>query len=69
MNKSFIREDAPDEEETEEPGLPALPSGSKNYMTPAGHARMQTELSQLVRSERPAMVSNVSWFGVKSDRS
>ena len=37
MNKAFIREDAPEDEEDTEP--PALPVGTKNYMTPAGHAR------------------------------
>jgi transcription elongation factor GreB len=68
MNKAFVREDAPDEDE--EPGvLPALPAGSKNYMTPAGHARMQAELSHLVRTERPEVVNIVSWAAGNGDRS
>lgn len=68
MNKAFTREDAPEDEE-ETAGLPALPAGGKNYMTPAGHARMQAELSQLVRTERPAVVSIVSWAAGNGDRS
>jgi len=68
MNKAFVRESAPEDEE-EEAGLPALPAGSKNYMTPAGHARMQAELSHLVRTERPSVVSIVSWAAGNGDRS
>ena len=68
MNKAFVREDAAADED-EEVGLPVLPAGSKNYMTPAGHARMQTELLQLVRNERPEMVSIVSWAAGNGDRS
>jgi transcription elongation factor GreB len=68
MNKAFVREDAT-EDEDETTGLPALPAGSKNYMTPAGHARMQAELSQLVRTERPSVVSIVSWAAGNGDRS
>ncbi len=68
MNKAFVRENTT-EEDDEETGLPALPAGSKNYMTPAGHARMQAELSQLVRKERPEVVNIVSWAAGNGDRS
>jgi transcription elongation factor GreB len=68
MNKAFVREET-SEEEDEAPGLPALPVGSKNYMTPAGHARMQSELLGLVRTERPSVVSIVSWAAGNGDRS
>ena len=66
MNKAFVREDAPEEEE---PNLPSLPAGTKNYMTPAGHARMQAELAHLVRTERPEVVNIVSWAAGNGDRS
>jgi hypothetical protein len=33
-----------------------IPSGVKNYMTPEGHRRMQDELRQLLRVERPKVV-------------
>lgn len=68
MSKAFIREDAP-EEDDEEAGLPPLPAGGKNYMTPAGHARMQAELLHLVKTERPEVVSVVSWAAGNGDRS
>lgn len=68
MSKAFVREDAP-EDEDEEGGAPPLPPGSKNYMTPAGHARMQAELFQLVKKERPEIVNVVSWAAGNGDRS
>ncbi len=67
MSKAFVREDTA--EEDEEPGAPALPAGTKNYMTPAGHARMLAELTHLVRTERPEVVGVVSWAAGNGDRS
>lgn len=67
MNKAFVRENAPEEEEESEP--PSLPAGTKNYMTPAGHARMQSELAHLARVERPEVVNIVSWAAGNGDRS
>ena len=67
MNKAFVREDAPEEEE--DPSQPSLPAGTKNYMTPTGHARMQAELAHLVRTERPEVVNIVSWAAGNGDRS
>jgi transcription elongation factor GreB len=68
MSKAFVREDAP-EEEDEEGGVAPLPPGTRNYMTPAGHARMQAELAHLVRNERPEVVKVVSWAAGNGDRS
>ncbi len=48
---------------------PALPTGTRNYMTPAGHARMQAELRRLLREERPKVVEIVSWAAGNGDRS
>jgi transcription elongation factor GreB len=67
MNKAFAREDAPEDEEDSD--FPSLPVGTKNYMTPAGHARMQAELANLVRVERPEVVNVVSWAAGNGDRS
>jgi transcription elongation factor GreB len=43
MNKAFTRE--PDAEadsgDDEEAAAPALPAGSKNYLTPAGYRRLR----------------------------
>jgi len=46
-----------------------LPAGMKNYMTPAGYARLQAELHQLLRVERPKIVEIVSWAAGNGDRS
>lgn len=48
---------------------PALPAGTRNYMTPAGHARMREELRRLLREERPKVVEIVSWAAGNGDRS
>jgi transcription elongation factor GreB len=67
MNKAFVKEDAP-EEEAHAPA-PALPHGTKNYMTRRGYALLKAELEQLVRDERPALVQVVSWAAKNGDRS
>jgi transcription elongation factor GreB len=68
MSKAFVREDAPEEDDDEAEASP-LPAGSKNYMTPACHARLTAELEHLVRRERPEVVSVVSWAAGNGDRS
>jgi len=61
MNKAFTREDdaPPDDEDDLEAG-PALPVGSRNYMTPGGFARLKAELDTLVGTERPSLVATVA---------
>jgi transcription elongation factor GreB len=68
MSKAFVKDDVAAEEDEEESGA-ALPVGGKNYMTPAGHARLQAEFAHLVKTERPAVVSVVSWAAGNGDRS
>ena len=69
MSKAFTREgDGPDDEEAVEPAS-ALPSGARNYMTPAGFARLSAELDHLVKKERPELVATVSWAASNGDRS
>ena len=48
---------------------PPLPPGTKNYMTPAGHARLRAELHALWSVERPKIVEIVSWAAGNGDRS
>ena len=67
MNKAFVREDTGDDEEPEPPE-PAGPP-PRNYITPAGHARMKAELLQLLDVERPEVVRIVSWAASNGDRS
>jgi len=67
MNKAFVRENE-DQEDEEFASSPVLP-GNKNYMTTTGYALLQSELEQLVKSERPALVQTVSWAAGNGDRS
>lgn len=69
MNKAFVKESEEDEDGSESVGMPALPPGSKNYMTSDGHARLRAEFEQLLKIERPALVQVVSWAAGNGDRS
>jgi len=68
MNKAFVRESDSDDEENLSPAL-KLPPGTRNYITPAGHARLKDELEHLVKRERPHVVEVVSWAASNGDRS
>lgn len=68
MNKAFVRESEGDDDEEVEPSL-KLPAGTRNYITPAGHDRLRTELEHLVKRERPHVVEIVSWAASNGDRS
>jgi transcription elongation factor GreB len=59
---------APDDSDSED-NLAPLPAGSPNYMTPAGFRRLDEELKQLSRVERPKIVEVVSWAAGNGDRS
>lgn len=69
MTHASPQRDAEDADSSEDGGLPPLPQGLKNYMTPAGHARLRTEFEHLVKKERPAMVEVVAWAASNGDRS
>ena len=67
MSKAFTKEvDGGDEDEM---ALPALPAGGKNYITPAGYARLRDELLNLIDNERPKVVETVHWAASNGDRS
>ena len=67
MSKAFTRET--DQDDDEDIGLPALPSGTRNYMTPAGYTRLRDELLDLIDNERPKVVEVVHWAASNGDRS
>ena len=67
MSKAFTKES--DGDEDEDFGLPALPAGARNYMTPAGYAHMRAELFALMDDERPKVVEIVHWAASNGDRS
>jgi transcription elongation factor GreB len=70
MNKAFTREsDAPDDDDDEGVAAPAIPAGSKNYITPQGYKRLREELMTLLDDDRPKRVETVSWAAKNGDRS
>jgi len=67
VSKAFVKET---DDEADLPDEPlAIPAGVKNYMTPQGHRRMQDELRELLRVERPKVVETVTWTAGNGDRS
>lgn len=66
MSKAFVRESAEDDEA---PELQPSPTPAKNYVSPAGFARLKAELRELVEVERPEVVRTVSWAAKNGDRS
>lgn len=74
MSKAFTKEDNSSEnEDLIEDGTSleetATPSGFKNYITPLGAERLQTELKDLLHVQRPKVVNTVSWAAGNGDRS
>ena len=67
MSKAFTRESELPEEDLEIE--PQMPGGAKNYITPAGHARLKSELKALVEVQRPELIRTVSWAAANGDRS
>jgi transcription elongation factor GreB len=66
MSKAFMRES---EDDDEAPLAEPAPPPPKNYITPAGYARLKAELKALVEAERPEVVRTVSWAAKNGDRS
>jgi transcription elongation factor GreB len=70
VNKAFVKESEGDgDDDGGGPGLPPLPPGARNYITPAGYWRLRRELMQLLDDERPKLVETVSWAAKNGDRS
>ncbi len=70
MNKAFTKEPEGDTDDDDgSPGLPPLPPGARNYLTPAGYRRLREELMSLLDDERPRIVEVVSWAAKNGDRS
>ncbi|TSE34548.1 Transcription elongation factor GreB [Tepidimonas charontis] len=68
VSKAFIQERDTDDEDDELPQQ-RVPVGAKNYMTPAGYARLRAELMHLIDEERPRVVETVAWAASNGDRS
>jgi transcription elongation factor GreB len=66
MSKAFVRESADDDDA---PVQEPAPPPARNYISPAGYARLKSELKGLVETERPEVVRVVSWAAKNGDRS
>lgn len=69
MNKAFVKEADGDDDDELGAGLPPIPPGAKNYITPQGYQRIRDELLQLIDVERPEVVRIVHWAASNGDRS
>ncbi|BAO81121.1 transcription elongation factor [Serpentinimonas raichei] len=69
MSKAFTKETDHDDDDDATAGAAPLPAGGKNYITPAGHARLRAELLHLLDVERPRVVEVVHWAASNGDRS
>ncbi len=74
MSKAFTKEESGDTldglaEENDEAEGPALPQGTKNYITPQGALKLRQELHTLLHEQRPEVVKTVSWAASNGDRS
>lgn len=67
MNKAFVKETEQDDDQDN--ATPDIPADVKNYMTPAGHLSMKTELLHLIDVARPEVVNIVHWAASNGDRS
>jgi transcription elongation factor GreB len=67
MSKAFTKES--DDADGELEAADALPTHTKNYVTPAGLAALQEEFGKLLHEERPKVVEVVSWAAGNGDRS
>ena len=67
MSKAFTKENS--EAPEEELEAPAPAARGKNYISPAGYARLKAELRELVEVERPEVVKTVAWAASNGDRS
>ena len=56
-------------DDVEPDGRAAAPAGTKNYISPAGYARLDAERRRLLDVERPDVVRTVSWAASNGDRS
>ncbi len=69
MSKAFMRESDDIERDDDAGDESARIPGGKNYITPAGAARLRAELKKLRYEERPEVARVVSWAAGNGDRS
>ncbi len=57
------------EDDEEADALPPIPTGTPNYITPQGFARLKEEALRLLDKERPELVKVIAWAASNGDRS
>ncbi len=69
MSKAFTKESDGGDDEVERGADLAVPDHFKNYITPGGYRRLNDELAQLWKVERPKLVDIIAWAASNGDRS
>ncbi len=69
MSKAFTKENEQDLDDDTELAEPAMPVGTKNYITPHGFKKLKDELHHLLYKERPALTTVIAWAASNGDRS
>jgi transcription elongation factor GreB len=69
MSKAFTKEPEGDDDERDLADDSAIPGGVTNYITPAGHRRLNDELARLWKVDRPKLVDTIAWAASNGDRS
>jgi len=69
MSKAFTKESDGDDDDRDLADEAAMPDGFTNYITPAGHKRLNDELARLWQVDRPKVVDTIAWAASNGDRS
>ena len=69
MSKAFTKESDGDDDDRDLADDVPTPDGSTNYITPAGHKRLNHELARLWTVDRPKLVETIAWAASNGDRS
>jgi len=71
MSKAFTKESDGDDDDGDRDGGDdgGIPGGFTNYVTPAGHKRLNDELGRLWKVDRPKLVDTIAWAASNGDRS
>ncbi len=69
MSKAFTKEPDGDDEDSDVGAAVAVPADFKNYITPSGYQRLNDELAQIWKVDRPKLVETIAWAASNGDRS
>ena len=69
MSKAFTTESDGADDDVDGAAAAALPRDFKNYITPGGFRRLNDELAQLWKVDRPKLVETIAWAASNGDRS